>query len=50
MIVLQLGLRRDPNLAQLGDYLPRIRERIDVSPTDLSIVSIGCELCFEENL
>jgi SAM-dependent methyltransferase len=50
MIVLQLELRRDPNLLRLRDYLPRIRERIDVSPTDLSIVSIGCELCFEENL
>jgi SAM-dependent methyltransferase len=50
MIVLQLRLGRDPNLAQLADYLPRIRQRVDVSPTDLSIVSIGCELCFEENL
>jgi SAM-dependent methyltransferase len=50
MIVLQLRLGRDPNLARLSDYLPRIRERIDVSPSDLSIVSIGCELCFEENL
>lgn len=50
MIVLQLRLGRDPNLAQLGDYLPRIRRRMDVSPTDLSVVSIGCELCFEEHL
>jgi len=50
MIVLQLRLGRDPNLAQLADYLPRIRQRVDVSPTDLSIVSIGCELCFAENL
>ena len=50
MIVLQLELGRDPNLASLPQYLPRIRRRIDVSPTDLSIVSIGCELCFEENL
>ena len=50
MIVLQLRLGRDPNLAQLGHYLPRIRRRLSVSPTDLSIVSIGCELCFEENL
>jgi SAM-dependent methyltransferase len=50
MIVLQLQLGVDPNIASLPDYLPRIRERISVSPTDLSIVSIGCELCFEENL
>ena len=50
MIVLQLQLGRDPNLAQLADYLPRIRQRMDVSLTDLSVVSIGCELCFEENL
>jgi SAM-dependent methyltransferase len=50
MIILQLDLRRDPNLARLSEYLPRIRRRLDVSPTDLSIVSIGCELCFEENL
>jgi hypothetical protein len=50
MIVLQLRLGRDPNIAQLADHLPRIRQRSDVSPTDLSIVSIGCELCFPENL
>ncbi len=50
LVVLKLELRSDPNLALLSDYLPRIRERIDVSPTDLSIVAIGCELCFEENL
>jgi SAM-dependent methyltransferase len=50
MIVLQLRLGRDPNIDQLVDQLPRIRQRISVSPTDLSIVSIGCELCFEENL
>jgi SAM-dependent methyltransferase len=50
MIVLQLEARPDPNLARLRDYLRRIRERMDVSPTDLSIVSIGCELCFEESL
>jgi SAM-dependent methyltransferase len=50
MIVLQLRLGRDPNLARLSDYMRRIRQRIDVSPTDLSVVSIGCELCFVENL
>jgi len=50
MIVLQLRLGPDPNLDQLADHLPRIRQRINVSPTDLSIESIGCELCFEENL
>jgi SAM-dependent methyltransferase len=50
MVVLQLKLGVDPNVALLPDYLPRIRERVSVSPTDLSIVSIGCELCFEENL
>jgi hypothetical protein len=50
MIVLQLRLGRDPNLRLLPEYLPRIRERWDVSPSDLSVVSIGCELCFVENL
>jgi SAM-dependent methyltransferase len=50
MIVLQLRLGCDPNIAQLADHLPRIRQRVNVSPADLSIVSIGCELCFEENL
>ena len=40
----------DPNLDRLADRLPRIRELGWVSPTDLSIESIGCELCFEENL
>jgi SAM-dependent methyltransferase len=50
MIVLQLRLGSDPNLDQLVDHLPRIRQRGDVSPTDLSIEWIGCELCFVENL
>jgi SAM-dependent methyltransferase len=50
MIVLQLRLGPDPNLDQLVDHLPRIRQRGYVSSTDLSIESLGCELCFEENL
>ena len=50
VIVLQLRLGRDPNIGQLGDYLPRIREQCDISLTNLSVVSIGCELCFEESL
>jgi len=50
MVVLQLKLGRDPNITQLPDLLPRIRERCDASVTDLSIVSIGCELCFAEHL
>jgi SAM-dependent methyltransferase len=50
MIVLQLRLGSDPRLDQLATQLPRIRERSNVSPTDLSIEWISCELCFEENL
>jgi SAM-dependent methyltransferase len=50
MIVLQLGLRSDPDLRLLPELLPRIAEHHTVSPSDLSIVSIGCELCFVENL
>ncbi|MFN8202107.1 MAG: class I SAM-dependent methyltransferase [Solirubrobacteraceae bacterium] len=51
MIVLQLSVRRDQYLHRLPQYLPKIRERLGtVSPTDCSIVSIGCELCFEEQL
>jgi SAM-dependent methyltransferase len=50
MIVLQLRLGPDPNLDRLVEHLPRIRERGYVSPTDLSIESLSCELCFEENL
>jgi SAM-dependent methyltransferase len=50
MVVLQLKLGRDPNLSQLPGILPKIRKRLDVSPADLSIVSIGCELCFPEGL
>jgi hypothetical protein len=50
MIVLQLRLGSDPNLDRLVDHLPDIRARGHVSPTDLSIEWISCELCFEENL
>jgi SAM-dependent methyltransferase len=50
MVVLQFRLGRDPNIAQLPEILPRIRERLDVAPADLAVVSIGCELCFPEHL
>jgi SAM-dependent methyltransferase len=50
MVVLQLKLGRDPNITLLPSLLPRIRERCDASITDLSVVSIGCELCFDEHL
>lgn len=51
MLVLQLNTGRDPNLTRLAENLPRIREElVTVSPTDCSIVSIGCELTFPELL
>jgi SAM-dependent methyltransferase len=50
LIILQLRVIPDPNIRRLPELLPRIRERMQVTPTDLSILSIGCELCFEENL
>ncbi|MEZ5120464.1 MAG: class I SAM-dependent methyltransferase [Solirubrobacterales bacterium] len=51
MLVLQLNTGRDPNLTRLSEHLPAIRDQIDtVSPTDCSIVSVGCELTFPEHL
>lgn len=50
MVVMQMRLGRDPNILQLPELLPRIRERCAASVSDLSVVSIGCELCFEEHL
>jgi hypothetical protein len=50
LIVLQLRLGVDPNLSQLPALLAEIRRAVNVSVTDLSVVSIGCERCFEENL
>ncbi len=50
MLVLQFKLGRDPNFSQIAYHLSDIRSRCDVSPTDLSIVSIGCELCFPEHI
>ncbi|HEY7961926.1 MAG TPA: class I SAM-dependent methyltransferase [Solirubrobacteraceae bacterium] len=50
MLIMQLRLGRDPNIAQLPELLPLIRERCSASVADLSVVSLGCELCFEENL
>lgn len=50
VLVLQLTLGRDPHLADLPPLLDEIQREIHVSPTDLSIVSIGCELAFPEHL
>ncbi len=50
MVILQMRLGADPRLDQLAEHLPRIQERDYVSPTDLSIEWISCELCFVENL
>jgi SAM-dependent methyltransferase len=50
MVILQMRLGPDTNLAGLPELLPKIQETTTVSPTDLSVVSIGCELCFIENL
>jgi SAM-dependent methyltransferase len=50
LLVLQLNVGRDRHLAELNGLLPEIRARhTGVSPTDMSIVSIGCELCFPEH-
>jgi hypothetical protein len=51
LLVLQLQTGRAPDLRELNRLLPQIRaQQPGVSPTDLSIVSIGCELCFPEHL
>ncbi|MFS2004302.1 class I SAM-dependent methyltransferase [Duganella sp. CT11-25] len=49
-LVLQFKIRSDPFLPKLAPLLEQIRARQQVSPTDLSITSIGCELCFMEQL
>ncbi len=50
MLILQMRLNGDPNVARLPALSPRIQAVTPVSPADLSVVSIGCELCFLENL
>jgi hypothetical protein len=50
MLIMQLKIGRDPNLRHLPALLPAIQEQAIVTPTDLSAVSVGCELCFVENL
>ncbi|MDM5178265.1 class I SAM-dependent methyltransferase [Massilia sp. DJPM01] len=49
-LVLQLHARSDPYLPKLAPLMALIQARQQVSPTDLSITSIGCELCFLEHL
>jgi SAM-dependent methyltransferase len=50
MLILKLGLAADPEIGRLPELLPKIRERDDAPMADLSVISIGCELCFPENL
>lgn len=49
-LVLQFTVRSDPYLPQLPQLMEQIRARQQVSPTDMSITSISCELCFLEHL
>lgn len=49
-IILQFNMNADPQLHYLPALIDRIRSRVQVSPTDLSVVSVGCEICWEENL
>jgi hypothetical protein len=49
-VILQFNLKADPHLHYLPALIDRIRSRIQVSATDLSVVSVGCEICWEENL
>lgn len=50
LIILQFMTFPDPNLRRLPELLPRVREKVNVTPTDMSVMSIGCELCFPEHL
>jgi SAM-dependent methyltransferase len=49
-VVLQFTVRSDPYLPNVAPLMDAIRARQQVSPTDLSITSIGCEVCFLEHL
>lgn len=49
-LVMQFKTRRDPYLSTLPPLLDLIRSRQQVSPTDMSITAIACELCFVEHL
>jgi len=50
MLIMQMKIGRDPNIRRLPELLPAIQAQSVVTPTDLSAVSVGCELCFVENL
>lgn len=49
-VILQFKFRTDPNVHRIPEMIETMRAKQEVSPTDLSIVSIGCEICFVENL
>lgn len=49
-LILQLRMNSDPRLQHLPRVLEKIRANVEVSPTDLSVVSIGCEICWMEHL
>ena len=49
-LILQFRMNSDPRLPHLSGVIDKIRANVEVSPTDLSVVSIGCEICWMENL
>ncbi|HSW05528.1 class I SAM-dependent methyltransferase [Aquabacterium sp.] len=49
-LVLQFRIRSDPYLKRMPMLIDKMRAKQELSPTDLSITSIACELCFIEHL
>jgi SAM-dependent methyltransferase len=49
-VVLQFRFRIDPRVHAIPALLDKMRAKQEISPTDLSIVSIACEICFVEHL
>ncbi|WP_167223084.1 class I SAM-dependent methyltransferase [Massilia rubra] len=49
-VVLQFNVRSDPYMRNAAPLMDAIRARQQVSPTDMSITSVGCEICFLEHL
>jgi SAM-dependent methyltransferase len=49
-VIQQFRFRTEPHMHRVRDLMDKMRAKQELTPTDLSIIAVGCEFCFLEHL